>query len=220
MNIAKSANTRLRRTKAEQSVLEAKVVQISLQLFSEGGGEAVSIRKIASEVGVPPMSLYRYFPSKAHLVRHIWQDIFSQACAAGKLEAARHRGPIQKLKAFVKGFLRHWLNHRHHYWFVFCNQAGNSLTGDQHDADPVRPDPQEVIELLSGMVALCAGSKEPSQAQKHLAEELFCSVLGFLVASVGLAIKAPAEIERLMERMLDGLESRIGTELGKSTATR
>lgn len=220
MSIAKPASPRLRRTRAEQSVLEAKVVQISLQLFSDGGGEAVSIRKIASEVGVPPMSLYRYFPSKAHLVRHIWQDILSRACEEGKFEAARHRGPMNKLKAFVRGFMRHWLNHRHHYWFVFCNPAVPCVAGDQHEAEPVRPDPHEVLELLSSMLARYSGSRAPTEAQRHLAEELLCSALGFLVTTVGLALKTPAEIDGLMERMLAGMESRIGAALSVCVEAR
>nr|WP_316642378.1 TetR/AcrR family transcriptional regulator [uncultured Roseateles sp.] len=219
MTIAKPASPRLRRTKAEQSALEAQVVQISLQLFTEGGGEAVSMRKIASEVGVPPMSLYRYFPSKAHLVRHIWQDLLSRACAEGKLEAARCSGPLHKLRAFMGGFLRHWLKHRHHYWFVFCNHAAPDLTGGDQEAEPIRPDPHEVLELISRLLAQCAGSaQEPGETLRHLAEELLCYALGFLVTAVGLVLKTPAEIARLLERLLDSMESRIGAELGAGVA--
>ena len=66
---------RARRTRSEQKELHEQAVRASLRMFEDGGYEALSMRKLASEVGVPPMSLYRYFPTKAHLIRHIWADL-------------------------------------------------------------------------------------------------------------------------------------------------
>jgi AcrR family transcriptional regulator len=221
MNNAKPAGPRLRRTKAEQSALEAEVVRISLQLFIDGGEDAVSMRKIASEVGVAPMSLYRYFPSKAHLMRHIWQDLLSQACARGQLEAAVVEHPLGRLRAFVNGFLCHWLDNRHQYWFVFCKQSAPCPADGLPEDEPIRPDLRELLELLSGMLAACSGAAtETSPAHQQLAEELFCSAIGFLLASVGLGLKSPGDIANLMARMLDGMEARVQAELAAVALTR
>lgn len=190
-------------------------MQISLQLFIDGGEEAVSMRKIASEVGVAPMSLYRYFPSKAHLMRHIWQDLLSRACVRGQLEAGAVEPPLTKLRAFVSGFLCHWLDNRHHYWFVFCKQSAPCPAYGLPEDEPVRPDLGELLGLLSGMLTLCSETiAVSSEARRQLAEELVCSAIGFLLATIGLGLKAPGDIAHLMTRMLDGMDARVYAELG------
>ncbi len=52
---------------------EAAVLGAAVRLFSEHGYENVTIADIASEVGLARSSLYRYFPSKAHILL-AWTD--------------------------------------------------------------------------------------------------------------------------------------------------
>jgi AcrR family transcriptional regulator len=53
---------------------EAAVVAAARRLFVERGVAAVSIGDIATEVGLRRTSLYRYFPTKAHILQR-WFDL-------------------------------------------------------------------------------------------------------------------------------------------------
>jgi AcrR family transcriptional regulator len=53
---------------------EAAVVDAARRLFSERGVAAVSLGDIAAEVGLRRTSLYRYFPTKAHILQR-WFDL-------------------------------------------------------------------------------------------------------------------------------------------------
>lgn len=52
---------------------EAAVVAAARRLFAERGVAAVSLGDIATEVGLRRTSLYRYFPTKAHILQR-WFD--------------------------------------------------------------------------------------------------------------------------------------------------
>jgi len=52
---------------------ETAVVAAARRLFSERGVAAVSLGDIATEVGLRRTSLYRYFPTKAHILQR-WFD--------------------------------------------------------------------------------------------------------------------------------------------------
>lgn len=56
---------------------EAAVVDAARRLFTERGVAAVSLGDIAAEVGLGRTSLYRYFPTKAHILQR-WFDLEMQ----------------------------------------------------------------------------------------------------------------------------------------------
>lgn len=209
MTSTKPARRSYRRTQAEQSALEAEVVRTSLLLFAEGGYEALSMRRLAAQVGVAPMSLYRYFPSKAHLLRYIRQDLLSQACAQGLQDMAGATAAPESLRAFLSGFLQYWLDHRDHYWVVFAVRDDLSAAPALPEAGSLKPDPQEILDYLGELLDACtAPARLARDARRDLVEEIFCSALGFLLATLGLASAAGTHTHRLKERILDGVVQR------------
>jgi AcrR family transcriptional regulator len=53
---------------------EAAVIDAARQLFTKRGVRQVSLADIAAEVGLGRTSLYRYFPTKAHLVQRWFES--------------------------------------------------------------------------------------------------------------------------------------------------
>lgn len=49
------------------------ILRTGLELIAAHGYEAVSMREIAREAGMPIASLYLYFPTKLAIVREVWQ---------------------------------------------------------------------------------------------------------------------------------------------------
>jgi AcrR family transcriptional regulator len=58
-----------------------RILQVALDLFSERGYEATSLREIAESVGVTKAALYYYFPSKEALIRALSDRFFDGADA-------------------------------------------------------------------------------------------------------------------------------------------
>ena len=56
-----------------------RMLQAAMKLASEGGYEAVQMREVADDAGVALGTLYRYFPSKVHLLVAALASQFEQA---------------------------------------------------------------------------------------------------------------------------------------------
>lgn len=194
-----------RRTKDERSALEQQVVTATLKLFAEGGYEAVSMRRLAAEVGVAPMSLYRYFPSKSHLLCHIWQDILDRACGHAAGEAARGRTPRSRLAAFVGAYVQYWLDGREHYRVVF---GGHAQPFDGESDDP-RPDLTQVESALAGYVAACVDGSGTAAQAKGLVEEVHWLVQGFLADVIAIDAMASGAALSAKTRLVGAIAARL-----------
>ena len=62
-----------RRALSEEEFLDA-----ALALLDEGGAEAMSVRAIASRVGVAPNAVYTYFPDKAAVVAALVERVIGE----------------------------------------------------------------------------------------------------------------------------------------------
>jgi AcrR family transcriptional regulator len=91
-------------------VMRANIVRIAIDVADAEGFEAVSMRRIAVELGVPTMSLYRYVPSKDELALLV-------------MDAAMDMGPWPKPQKGWRAQLeyvsrRHWAACRRHPWLA------------------------------------------------------------------------------------------------------
>lgn len=195
-----------RRTRQEQAAFYEHLVQTSLQLFAEGGYEAISMRRLAGAVSVPPMSLYRYFPTKAHLIRHVWAHILAQAFDQARGRSEQAEAPIERLRGFVDAFLQYWLEHRDHYWIVFSIRP--HLDGQQPlDGEALqRPDPLPGFEALGRLLMPCLSASLDAAERQLLNELLICKVLGFLLGTIGQgALPRGGCPQRLKAGLLDDI---------------
>ncbi|MBI5258926.1 MAG: TetR/AcrR family transcriptional regulator [Burkholderiales bacterium] len=198
-----------RRTRAEQAEFYEHLVQTALQLFSDGGFEAVSMRRLAGEVGVPPMTLYRYFPSKLHLVRHVWDHILARACERASQDLADLKEPLARLRGYLDGFLQYWLEHREHYWIVFAFQddLGEPQAGET--AAALAPDLRGFFTTLGQLLDACAASPLDATRRRHELDLMVCKALGFLLGAIGLASLRWTDASLLKAGVLDDIVGRL-----------
>src|SRR3954452_10158862 len=91
-----------RRSQAQPSGLSReRILEVALELAEEDGVEALSMRRLAQELDVWPMSVYRYFQDKDALLDAMAADLIDAVAAPdasaswraqlhGLLEGARH----------------------------------------------------------------------------------------------------------------------------------
>lgn len=97
-------------TVVEQGLSEARIVSAALAIADREGLAAVSIRRVASELRVAPMSLYRYFPSKDELVLLLADAAFAESKPPSHTEGELRSQLEAALRVQWQAYSRHpWL---------------------------------------------------------------------------------------------------------------
>lgn len=95
----------------KQRLSTVEVVDAAIALTDAGGIEALSMRKVAEAVGVSPMSLYTYVPSKAELV-----DLMFDRVLADIVEPAPDLGGWREKLTFIAK--ERWALSERHPWLL------------------------------------------------------------------------------------------------------
>jgi AcrR family transcriptional regulator len=61
---------------------KARIAKCALRMLEAEGPESVSMRRVAGEVGITPMAIYHYFPTRQSLLRTIVDREFDQFAEA------------------------------------------------------------------------------------------------------------------------------------------
>lgn len=92
---------------------QAAIREAAVDLIARYGYEAVSMRRLAAEVGVQAAALYRYFPTKEDLLFSLMRA--HMEALAQSWQAARPKGgdPARELAAFVRNHIGFHIARRH-----------------------------------------------------------------------------------------------------------
>ena len=90
-----------RKTGSHSQITGPRVQQAASKLFARHGFAAVSMRQIASEVGVQAGALYLYTPDKQSLLFDLMQGHMQDLLAAWEAQE-KGRGPLEQLESFVR----------------------------------------------------------------------------------------------------------------------
>ena len=102
--------------------MKAEIAATAQRLFQADGYAEVSMRKIATEIGCTPMTLYSYYDAKIDILRTLWagvfEDVFSQLAA---LPPTDH--PKDQLANLCVAYVTYWSQHPDHYRLVFMAEG-------------------------------------------------------------------------------------------------
>lgn len=99
-----------RRAGSDGTRTEAAIREAALRLIARLGYEALSMRRLAQEVGLAPGALYRYFPNKQAILFRLMErhmEELLEAWAAAR--PCRRADPVARLEAFTRFHIRHHL---------------------------------------------------------------------------------------------------------------
>lgn len=116
-----SARGRPARSKQQVADMQARIADHALRLYLQDGYEAVSMRRLALELGCTVMTIYKYFPRKIDILRALWARVYETLFDELDQIATRNSDPITRLEAVALGYVSFWLEHRDHYFLVFMS---------------------------------------------------------------------------------------------------
>ena len=146
------ARPRVRRgSEADAERLRDEILAAALALFIEGGLDAVTMRAVATRVGVSAMTPYRYFEDKGHLLRGIWHHVLAAAVAAMRAAAAGVERVDDRIRANLNAFIDYWEAHPQHYRLVYMTEQ------------TLRADAQGVFTTLPAYAGVIDESQESSR---------------------------------------------------------
>jgi AcrR family transcriptional regulator len=102
-----------RTTGSDGEKTEAAIRAAAETLIARHGYEAVSMRQLATEVGVQAAALYRYFPTKEDLLFTLMREHMQQLAAAWEKARPATDDPARRLAAFVANHIRFHVMRRH-----------------------------------------------------------------------------------------------------------
>lgn len=199
-----------RRTRADQSDFRDQVLDAARTIFADEGLEALTMRRLSETVGVAPMSLYRYFPSKAHLLRHLWDDLLMASLAAAQHAASRSPDAGARPGAFIDGFITHWLRHPDSYLLVFTTGHERPAAGAGLAPFVEQRGMRLHFEAARRLVDDCLGPPPGNDDDRaRLVELMFCRAFGFLHPVLYFVSFPWRNVDAMQREIVDEIHARM-----------
>ncbi|MEW1723723.1 TetR/AcrR family transcriptional regulator [Streptomyces sp. NPDC093109] len=93
------------------------IVSTAVALADAEGLDAVSMRRLSTELGTGTMSLYRYVPGKAELLDLMLNDVWGETDSTPRAPGAGWRTTIEEMARAMLAL------YQHHPWLLSVNQA-------------------------------------------------------------------------------------------------
>ena len=109
------------RNESDIAEYRSKIAKQALAIYRAEGFDAVSMRRLAKEVGCAPMTIYAHFEGKHDILRYLWADVLADMSSEiqGKLE--RIDAPAERLQMAAHTFVSYWVDHPDHFRLVFMS---------------------------------------------------------------------------------------------------
>ena len=180
--------------------MRARIVKSARKLFQTEGYEAVSIRRIAQEVGCTPMSVYTYYESKIDVLRALWEDVFTDLFIEVAAAKRANQDPIDAIQSMCLAYVAFWLDRSASYRMVFMSaKVEQSEVSVFVNASPVAGH----YEIF--LTALSAATGRPMTDVVGIAQTLVCGLNGIahsLITISGYDWESP---DKLVANLVKGV---------------
>ncbi|MDQ0394518.1 TetR/AcrR family transcriptional regulator [Labrys monachus] len=169
----------------------ARIETEALRLFADKGVAGTSVRDIAAAVGVAEAALYRHFPSKDALSRHLFLEGYAALAGDIGAVAARQLPLGLVIEEVVAIFCRLFDDNRPLFSFLLLSQHA-------HLADVPEEADKNIVEAVRAIFAAAMGRGEIPDGEPDL------------LAALALGIVAQPAIFTIYGRLSGPLGDRAG----------
>ncbi len=110
-------------TTTDVAAQKARIAAVAERLFRDEGYQAISMRRLASEAGCAPMTLYAYFPSKAAILQTLWSAVFDELFDGLERQAAAIGDAKERLRAIARAYAAYWIENPDRYRMVYMTEG-------------------------------------------------------------------------------------------------
>jgi AcrR family transcriptional regulator len=128
-----TASTRRRLTPAARRV---QILQAARDLFASGGVERISMRNIATRVGITQAAIYQHFDGKEAILFAVCEDFFARLIEVSEKVVRETQDPIERLKKSMLAYVETGLKWPEEYRLVFMTSISGLEMRGAHRAVP------------------------------------------------------------------------------------
>jgi AcrR family transcriptional regulator len=152
---------RTRNPRGQGAILRGQLVAAAASLLaSVDHPEALTLRRVAREVGIAPASIYGHFADLEDLLQHVlqlrYQELADILVAANDDERA-----VVRLVRVCAAYVRWGLEHPGEYRTLFGGRVPVGMSGTTHDRG------KELLVLLTGALADATGSERAADIERQ-----------------------------------------------------
>jgi AcrR family transcriptional regulator len=185
-----AAHVLVRRLSPAQAATRRRLLEAARELASEGGYDAVGIRKVAARAGLSAPTAYQYFASKDHLLVDSMVELVSDTTSAVSARPSRAGSALERTVATLRRVMRRVEKEPNLY--VAMMRAYISGTPEVTHA-------RAAMETsMRSWIAAALGSSEIEDREaviSILESVLFAGMVGLVTGS-----RAPTDIANQLER--------------------
>lgn len=134
------------------------ILEVASGLFALKGYSSVSMRNVASAVGVTVANLYYHFRDKEELIRASLSHVFSEKMASHRGFMEHYTTPDDRLEAFVSWFVRLIFGEELFTRLILREFLDGTKERLEYMTTTVF---KETFEVLAGLIAECAETPDP-----------------------------------------------------------
>lgn len=194
---------RQHRRGAAREDLKAEILRAVRRLHAENGYGAVTMRSVAQAVGMPPMSLYRYFPNKSVLMECVWAEVLEASLQVARAASTASDSAPTRLRKLYEAYVNFWLQRPEDFKLVFdtYGRASPSFLA----VSPASGFRQECEALIDA----CLPPGLDGDRRQQAYDLCRLKILGVLFASISLVAKPLTPSPQLLQAVLDDIEQQL-----------
>ena len=186
----------------KKRLMREEIAACAQRLFQAEGYGQVSMRRIASEIGCSPMTLYKYYDAKIDILRTLWADVFSVVFDELDALAATEMTPHDRLATLSSAYVTYWLDHTEHYRLVFMAEGVT-----QPDVSLFMDDPGIILRYRLLADAILAANLDASpEALKQKLDALLCFLHGIAHNLITVSGYSWSSVDDLIGIALSGID--------------
>ena len=197
---------RTRKPRGQGASRRGEILAAAKELFLEEGVEHVTMRRIATAVGVSATALYVYFPDKDAILQAIAAECFKRLIAAHEASNRTDWSAAENLRAGLRTFVDFGLGHPDEYRLVFLRGVRRG------GMDPCKDVPEADIGfglLVASVQAMIDTGQFPPKPAILLAESIWACLHGLVILLIShpdaVETKPEALIGQVIDLTIDGL---------------
>ena len=109
------------RSESDIAQFRSKIAMQALAIYRAEGFDAVSMRRLAKEVGCAPMTIYAHFEGKQDILRYLWADVLVDMSGEIQNKLELIVTPVDRLQMAAQTFVMYWVEHPDHFRLVFMS---------------------------------------------------------------------------------------------------